>query len=147
MSPFSRKQQRCNWSERPPRWGRAEAVVTGACEWGPLEPPECPWRLGPVREEGVLVCSAATVAPEHCTSLSSGTCLLRWPELLQEYSWLRSSALPSPQTVSSQPTAVSFPDLLLTVPLLTLADTHLRLGCAGLWPGPSMWVSLCPAYQ
>lgn len=25
--------------------------------------------------------------------------------------------------------------------------THLRLGCAGLWPGPSMWVSFCPACQ
>lgn len=78
---------------------------------------------------------AAMVAPEHCTSLSSGACLLRWPELLQEYSWLQSSALPSPQTVSSQPTAVSFPDLLFTLPLRTLADTHLRhpMGCAGLW--------------
>lgn len=91
-------------------------------------PPECPWRPGPVLEEGVLVCSAATVAPEHCTSLSSGACLLRWPELLQEYSWLWSSALPSPQTVSLQPTAVSFPDLLLTVPLRTLTDNPSQAG-------------------
>ena len=93
---------------------------------------------------------AAAVAPEQRASLSSGACLLRWPERLQEYSWLRSSASPSPQTVSSQPTAVSFRDLrsksLFPHPALrTLADTHLRLGCPGLWPGPPVWVSLCPA--
>lgn len=86
---------------------------------------------------------AAAVAPEQCTSPSSGACLLRWPERLQEYSWLRSFASPSPQTVSSQPTAVSFRDLLSKSlfphpALRTLADTHLR-------PGPSVWVSLCPA--
>lgn len=135
MSPSSRKEQKRNWSEQPPRWwGRAEAAVAEACEWGPLEPLWVPMEAG---------------------ASAWGGRLQRWPQSTACLSVVLvfcgglsfSKSIPGCRAPRCHPLTAN--SSLLPRPAPHPALVHLRhpMGCAGLWPGTSVWVSLCPARQ
>lgn len=144
MSPSSRKEQRCNWSEQPPRWwGRAEAAVAGACEWGPLEPL---W------------------VPVEARASAWGGRLRWWPQSTAHHSAVVlvfcgglsfSKSIPGCRAPRCHPLRL-FPHSQQQSPSQTCSSpcpcAHWQTPISGTpWGvqgfGTSVWVSLCPACQ
>ena len=92
-----------------PRWGGVEEAMAGACKPA-LVGALCSAHRGRGQHVSRETAMAAPPLAHHLT-VALCFCVVSLG-FLHEHSWLWSSSLPSPQAVSSQPTAVPFPGLL-----------------------------------